>query len=188
MYAENADALTFVIFVRLDVVSEAVYPAVPDETPARPEWCIAGTTSFLAFRPDDLVIEIGNVAICPRFQRTPVNTAATHALLQYAFESLGCLRVEWKCNNRNEPSRRAALRLGFTFEGVFRQHMIVKEAFSRDTAWFSMLASEWPERNAALVAFLGSPGAADLFRRRAREVEMAGFPPIQVVKCCVEQS
>ena len=139
---------------------------------------VAGTTSYLAYRPDDLVVEIGNVAMCPRFQRTPINATATQLLLKYAFETLGCLRVEWKCNSLNEPSRTAALRLGFTFEGVFRQHMIVKSAYRRDTVWFSMLSEEWPGRSAALTSFITSSRATDLYRLRNAAAEAAGLQPL----------
>lgn len=173
---DAADAQTMVVLVKLASAQPDDASAVGPAESGATAWCVAGTTSFLAFRPADLVVEIGGVAFCPRFQRTPVNTAATRLLLEHAFDVLGCRRVEWKCNSRNEPSRAAALRMGFTFEGIFRQHMIVKEAFSRDTAWFSMLADEWPERKAALRAFLESSSAVDLFRRRAAEADAAGLP------------
>src|SRR5262249_8240764 len=80
-------------------------------------------------------------------QRTPLATEAQYLVARYVFETLGYRRHKWKCHVFNEPSRRAALRLGFTYEGVFRQHMIVKGR-NRDTAWFSMLDSEWPVRKA----------------------------------------
>ena len=76
-----------------------------------------------------------------------------YLLARYAFEELGYRRYEWKCNGLNAPSRRAAERLGFTFEGIFRQHMIVKGK-NRDTAWYSMLDSEWPERKEKLESWL----------------------------------
>jgi hypothetical protein len=76
-----------------------------------------------------------------------------YLLARYVFDDLGYRRYEWKCNALNEPSRRAALRLGFSFEGVFRQHMIVKGR-NRDTAWFSMLDREWPERKRAFESWL----------------------------------
>lgn len=177
-YADAPDAQTFVVFVRIDAATGAV-----GEDSTKPcDWCLAGTTSFLAYRPDDLVVEIGAVAFSPRFQRTPVNTAATRLLLSHAFESLGCRRVEWKCNARNTPSRAAAERLGFSFEGIFRDHMIVKDAYSRDTAWFSMLSREWLERREALSAFLASPDAAALFRRRFYAAEAVGVPPLEAFK------
>jgi RimJ/RimL family protein N-acetyltransferase len=76
-----------------------------------------------------------------------------YLMARHAFEDLGYRRYEWKCNALNEPSRRAALRLGFSFEGIFRQHQIVKGR-NRDTAWFSMLDSEWPERKRAFEHWL----------------------------------
>jgi RimJ/RimL family protein N-acetyltransferase len=96
---------------------------------------------------------VGNILLAPQLQRT---TAATEAMLLMAghvFDHLGYRRYEWKCNAGNLPSRRAALRLGFTFEGIFRQHMVVK-GLNRDTAWFSMLDREWPARKRAFEAWL----------------------------------
>lgn len=92
--------------------------------------------------PEQLRLEIGWVLFSPALQRTTGATEASYLLLKYAFEELGYRRVEWKCNALNEGSRRAAERLGFVFEGVFRQHMVVKGR-NRDTAWFSMLREEW---------------------------------------------
>src|SRR2546421_452380 len=86
-------------------------------------------------------------------QRTPLATEAQYLLARYIFETLGYRRYEWKCNALNAPSRRAAARLGFTFEGLFRQHMITKGR-NRDTAWFSMLDTEWPARKAAFERWL----------------------------------
>ena len=91
------------------------------------------------------VIEVGNILYSPLLQRTRGGTEAIYLLAKYVFDGLGYRRLEWKCNALNEASRNAALRFGFTFEGVFRQHMIVKGRNS-DTAWFSMLDSEWPSR------------------------------------------
>jgi RimJ/RimL family protein N-acetyltransferase len=99
------------------------------------------------------VIEVGNVLYTPLLQRTPGATEAQYLFAAYVFDTLGYRRYEWKCNALNAPSRRAAERLGFTFEGVFRQHMIVKGR-NRDTAWFSMLDSEWPARKAAFERWL----------------------------------
>jgi RimJ/RimL family protein N-acetyltransferase len=99
------------------------------------------------------VIEVGHVCYGPALQRTPLATEAQYLLARYVFEVLGYRRHEWKCHVFNAPSRRAALRLGFTYEGIFRQHMIVKGR-NRDTAWFSMLDSEWPARKAAFERWL----------------------------------
>lgn len=99
------------------------------------------------------VIEVGNVLFSPMLQRTPAATEAMYLMARYIFDELGYRRYEWKCNALNQPSRRAADRLGFTFEGIFRQHMIVKGR-NRDTAWFAMLDHEWPSRKAAFEAWL----------------------------------
>jgi RimJ/RimL family protein N-acetyltransferase len=103
-----------------------------------------GMVSYLAVRPAMRVLELGHIWYVPRAQGTGVNTEAVHLMLLEAFDVLGYRRVEWKCDSLNERSRRAALRLGFRFEGIFRQHMIVKGK-NRDTAWFAMLDSDWPE-------------------------------------------
>ena len=99
------------------------------------------------------VIEVGHIVYSPALQRTPLATEAQYLLARYAFETLGYRRYEWKCDALNAASRRAALRYGFTFEGIFRQHMIAKGR-NRDTAWFSMLDSEWPARKAAFERWL----------------------------------
>jgi RimJ/RimL family protein N-acetyltransferase len=101
-----------------------------------------GYLSLMNIVPQHLSIEIGNVLFSPTLQRTTVATEAFYLALKYAIEDLGFRRVEWKCNALNAPSRRAAARLGFTFEGIFRQHMVIKGR-NRDTAWFSMLRDEW---------------------------------------------
>jgi RimJ/RimL family protein N-acetyltransferase len=99
------------------------------------------------------VIEVGNIMYTPAMQRTAGATEAQYLLAAYVFDELGYRRYEWKCNNFNAPSKRAAKRFGFTFEGVFRQHMIVKGR-NRDTAWFAMLDGEWPARKAAYERWL----------------------------------
>jgi RimJ/RimL family protein N-acetyltransferase len=103
-----------------------------------------GMVSYLAIRPSMRVLELGHIWYVPRAQGTGVNTEAVRLMLTEAFDVLGYRRVEWKCDSLNERSRRAALRLAFRFEGIFRQHMIVKGK-NRDTAWFAMLDSDWPE-------------------------------------------
>jgi RimJ/RimL family protein N-acetyltransferase len=111
-----------------------------------------GTASFMSNAPNDLKIELGNIWYTPRVQRTGMNTEATYLMLQHAF-GLGYRRLEWKCNALNERSRRAAEQMGFKFEGIQEQHMIVKGR-SRDTAWFRMLASEWADARKSLEARL----------------------------------
>ena len=112
-----------------------------------------GQVSFLRIEPAHRVIEVGNIIFTPALQRSPGATEAMYLMARHVFNDLGYRRYEWKCNALNQPSRRAALRLGFTFEGIFRQHMIVKGR-NRDTAWFSMLDSEWPRRQASFEHWL----------------------------------
>jgi RimJ/RimL family protein N-acetyltransferase len=112
-----------------------------------------GYASLMRIEPAHRVIEIGNILYLPLLQRTAGATEAMYLFARYVFEDLGYRRYEWKCDSRNEPSRRAALRLGFTFEGVFRQHMIVKGQ-NRDTAWYSMLDGEWSARREAFEKWL----------------------------------
>jgi RimJ/RimL family protein N-acetyltransferase len=112
-----------------------------------------GQASYLRIEPNHRVIEVGNIIFTPALQRSCGATEAMYLMARHAFEDLGYRRYEWKCNAFNQPSRRAALRLGFVFEGVFRQHMVVKGR-NRDTAWFSMLDSEWPRRRASFEQWL----------------------------------
>jgi RimJ/RimL family protein N-acetyltransferase len=113
----------------------------------------AGYASFMRMEPAHGVIEVGNILLSPTLQRTTAATEAMYLMARHIFDDLGYRRYEWKCNALNEPSRRAALRLGFTFEGIFRQHVVVKDR-NRDTAWFSMLNHEWPARKHALEVWL----------------------------------
>jgi RimJ/RimL family protein N-acetyltransferase len=112
-----------------------------------------GWASYMRIEPAHGVIEVGNILLSPSLQRTTAATEAMYLMARHVFEDLGYRRYEWKCNAGNLPSRRAAERLGFTFEGIFRQHMVVKGR-SRDTAWFSMLDHEWPARKKAFEAWL----------------------------------
>jgi RimJ/RimL family protein N-acetyltransferase len=112
-----------------------------------------GIATLMEIRPAMRVIEVGNIVYSPALQRTPLGTEAQYLLARYAFETLGYRRYEWKCNALNAPSRRAALRYGFVFEGILRQHMISKER-NRDTAYYSMLDSEWPARKDAFERWL----------------------------------
>jgi RimJ/RimL family protein N-acetyltransferase len=113
----------------------------------------AGYCSLMRIEPAHRVIEVGNILYLPCLQRTVGATEAMYLLARYVFEELGYRRYEWKCDALNAPSRRAALRLGFTFEGIFRQHMMVKGK-NRDTAWYSMLDTEWAERKRAFEEWL----------------------------------
>jgi len=131
------------------VASDAVFFAiVPSDT-----GLCAGYLSLMRIDTANGVVEVGNVLLSPALQHTRAATEAQYLLARHVFDDLGYRRYEWKCNALNEPSRRAALRLGFAFEGIFRQHMIVK-GHNRDTAWFSMLDSEWPARRQAFEQWL----------------------------------
>ena len=112
-----------------------------------------GQASYLRIEPRHRVIEVGNILFTPALQRSSGATEAMYLMARHVFDDLGYRRYEWKCNALNQPSRRAALRLGFVFEGIFRQHMIIKGR-NRDTAWFSMLDSEWPLRRANFEQWL----------------------------------
>lgn len=113
-------------------------PKDPDCAPAT----AVGIICFLNVVPAHRTIEIGHVLFGPMLQRSRAATEASYLLMKHAFEDLGYRRVEWKANDLNGPSKRAALRLGFVFEGVFRKHMVIKGR-NRDTAWFSVTDDEW---------------------------------------------
>jgi RimJ/RimL family protein N-acetyltransferase len=112
-----------------------------------------GYASFMRIEPKHRVVEVGSILFLPALQRTRGATESMYLMAKHAFESLGYRRYEWKCNSLNAPSRRAASRLGFKFEGVFRNHMIVKGR-NRDTAWYSMTDEEWPSRKNAFEKWL----------------------------------
>jgi RimJ/RimL family protein N-acetyltransferase len=104
-----------------------------------------GISTLMSIRAAMRVIEVGHIVYSQALQRTPLATETQYLLARYAFDTLGYRRYEWKCDSLNAASRRAALRYGFSFEGIFRQHMITK-GHNRDTAYFSMLDGEWPAR------------------------------------------
>ncbi len=112
-----------------------------------------GWAAYMRMEPLQRVLEVGSIMFSSRIQRTVGATEAMYIMAKHAFEDMNYRRYEWKCDALNMPSRRAALRLGFTYEGLFRQHMIVKGR-NRDTAWYSMLDWEWPSRKRALEQWL----------------------------------
>jgi RimJ/RimL family protein N-acetyltransferase len=112
-----------------------------------------GMASFMRMVPEHGAIEIGHIWFAPVLQRTRRATEAIYLMARHVFDDLGYRRLEWKCDALNEPSRRAAERFGFTFEGVFRQHMVIKRR-NRDSAWFGMTDGDWPVRRAAFEAWL----------------------------------
>jgi RimJ/RimL family protein N-acetyltransferase len=126
-----------------------------------------GHASYMRIMPEHRVIEVGNIFYAPMLVRSAAGTEAMYLMAKHVFEDLGYRRYEWKCNALNEPSRQAALRLGFSFEGIFRQHMIQK-GHSRDTAWYSMLDCEWPLRKARFEKWLSPENFDAAGRQRSR--------------------
>lgn len=112
-----------------------------------------GTLALMRVDTTHGAIEVGNVTFSPLMKRTPVSTEAQYLLMKFVFDELGYRRYEWKCDALNAPSRQAAARLGFSFEGIFRQAVIYKGR-SRDTAWFSIIDSEWPTLRAGFEQWL----------------------------------
>ena len=134
--------------------------------------------SYLRIAPADGAIEIGHIWFTPVIQRSRQATEAVFLLAKHAFDDLGYRRLEWKCNAANAASRRAALRFGFTFEGLFRQHMIIKGR-NRDTAWYAILDRDWPAIRDAFERWLDpSNFAADGRQRQPLAArESAGKQP-----------
>lgn len=125
-----------------------------------------GIASYLRIAPDAGSIEVGHICISPALQRSPAATEAMFLMMDWAFRA-GYRRYEWKCNALNMASRRAAQRLGFSFEGVFRNHMIVKGR-NRDTAWFSVIDSEWPALAEAFATWLDPANFDSMGQQRKR--------------------
>lgn len=145
-----SDAAPFQVWMEKSITSaDPLYFAVIDRKTGK----AGGRQALLRMVPEHGVIEIGSILWGPAIQRSAITTEAMFLAAQYVFETLGYRRFEWKCNALNEPSRRAAVRFGFRFEGIFRQHMVIKGQ-NRDTAWFAMLDSEWAAMKAAYQAWL----------------------------------
>lgn len=130
-------------------LSDPVHFAVIDEQTDQP----VGSLALMRIDAKNGAIEVGHVHFSPLLSRTAMATEAQWLLMRYAFDTLGYRRYEWKCNSLNEPSRRAALRLGFHFEGRFRQALVIK-GHNRDTDWFSIIDSEWPLIDKAMQQWL----------------------------------
>ncbi|RST83114.1 N-acetyltransferase [Aquibium carbonis] len=145
-----ADRGSFQLWLEKSAASEdPLFFVVVDKATGR----VLGRQALMRIDPAFGVIEIGNICWGPEMARRPAATEAFFLFARHVFDDLGYRRYEWKCNHRNEPSKRAAERFGFTFEGVFRQHMIVKGE-NRDTAWFSIIDQEWPALRAGFEAWL----------------------------------
>lgn len=127
-----------------------------------------GTASYLRIQAEAGSIEVGYINFTPKMQRGPLSTEAMFLMMSHAFDDLGYRRYEWKCDSLNAPSRAAALRLGFRFEGIFRQDRVVKGR-NRDTAWYSILDKEWPALKGAFQSWL-SPDNFDSTGRQRRSL------------------
>lgn len=145
-----ADLAAFTSWLERAAVSkDPLFFAVIDKKSGRAD----GRQSLMRIEPAHGVVEIGHILWGPGIARTRIATEALYLFAHYVFDTLGYRRFEWKCDSLNEPSKRAAQRFGFTFEGVFRQHMVTK-ARNRDTAWFAMIDCDWQRLRACYESWL----------------------------------
>jgi RimJ/RimL family protein N-acetyltransferase len=135
-----------------------------------------GMASYMRMDPPNGVIEIGHIWFAPSLQRSKAATEAIYLLARHAFDDLGNRRLEWKCDSLNLPSRRAAERFGFVYEGIFRQHMVIKGR-NRDTAWFAMTDGDWPACRAAFEAWLSPSNFDEQGRQRRTLTAIRGSLP-----------
>jgi len=149
---------------KITAASDPLHYAVIDLDSAR----AVGTLALMRIDTTHGSIEVGHVMFSPLLKRTPISTEAQYLLMQHVFAALGYRRYEWKCDSLNAPSRRAAERLGFQFEGIFRQHLIYKGR-SRDTAWFAVTDQDWPWLQRAFTAWF-APGNFDAQGRQRRSL------------------
>jgi RimJ/RimL family protein N-acetyltransferase len=163
-YAHEEDFLQAIRIKETGIASQffAVCPKLPSEEAES----AAGYASLMRIDAPNGVVEVGNIMFSPQLQRTQAATEAIYLMTRYVFEKLGYRRYEWKCNALNLPSRRAAERFGFSYEGTFRQHMVIKGQ-SRDSAWYSMLDNEWPARKLVFERWL-DPANFDAEGRQIR--------------------
>lgn len=160
-FPEHADFREYVELMAStsDPAAYAVIPANGDPS---------GIITYLRIAEQHGSIEIGHIWYGANIQRSPVTTEVVYLTAKHAFEDLGYRRFEWKCYANNERSKRAALRFGFTYEGTFRNHLVVRDR-NRDTAWFSIIAEEWPTVKAAFEAWL-DPSNFDADGRQKRDL------------------
>ncbi len=144
-----------------------VFLTVADATTDKP----LGIVSYLAIVPEHGTIEIGNIWFSPELQRTPAATETIFLLAKHAFDDMGYRRLEWKCNALNQPSRSAAKRFGFQFEGIFLNHRVVKGR-NRDTAWFAITDQRWPAIRQAFETWLSPDNFDADGRQRTRLSEL----------------
>ncbi len=162
-HAPETDAALEAWMEQAAASSDPLYSAVVDTATGR----VGGRQSLMRIVPEHGVIEVGNILWGDGVAGTRVATDALFLTATYVFDTLGYRRFEWKCNDLNEPSKRAAERFGFSFEGVFRQHMVVKGK-NRDTAWFAMIDRDWPRLKAGYEAWLDPENFDEAGRQRQR--------------------
>jgi len=133
----------------------------------------AGMASYMRIEPGHGVIEVGSIHYSDMLKRTPATTEAMFLMMRHVFDDLGYRRYEWKCDSFNAPSRRTAQRLGFLFEGIFRQHMVVK-GHSRDTAWFAIVDSDWPMLKRAYEKWLSPDNFNESGQQRVSLSDLIG--------------
>ena len=150
---------------RQDFVTYAIIAADTDRA--------VGIASYLNINPSAGSIEVGGITYSPALQRKPAGTEAMFLMMRHALDDLGYRRYEWKCNALNAPSRAAAQRYGFQFEGIFRQAEVVKGR-NRDTAWYSIVDSEWPGIRAAFERWLDPANFDPDGRQRERLSTLIG--------------
>jgi RimJ/RimL family protein N-acetyltransferase len=148
---------------KLAMSEDPLHYAIVDEGTAKP----VGTAALMRIEPIHGVIEVGAITFSPRLKRTRAATEAMYLLMRHVFDQLGYRRYEWKCDSLNAASRAAAGRYGFTFEGIFRRAIVYKGR-SRDTAWFSIVAEEWPRIRAAFETWLHPDNFDDALQQRRR--------------------
>ena len=143
--------------------TDPLFFAVIDKRTGRAE----GRQALMRIDSTHGVIEIGSILWGPAIARSRATTETLYLFASYVFDTLGYRRFEWKCNNLNEPSKRAAERFGFTFEGIFRQHMVAK-GLNRDTAWFAMIDADWPRLKAAYERWLSPENFDEVGQQKSK--------------------
>jgi N-acetyltransferase len=156
-YGERATIARMRDFIDDLLSKQAVGSDLPFCVVSRETGRAIGMTRYLDIQPANQALEIGGTWYAVEYQRTRVNTECKFLLLRHAFEELGCNRVQFKTDVRNERSRRAIERIGAQFEGILREHMIMPDGTVRSSAYYSILAREWPEVKAKLVEKLSQP-------------------------------
>lgn len=157
--------------------TDPLFHAIIDLATGKP----VGIASYLRIDPANGVIEVGHINYSPLLQQTPAATEAMFLMMRRAFDELGYRRYEWKCDDRNLPSRAAAARLGFTYEGTFRQALVYKDR-NRDTAWFSIVDGEWPVVKAAFEQWL-APANFDAEGRQKQSLAALRAKPLDIADC-----